>query len=316
MGRASRRKRERESTGKRIAGAGEEHVLGFHLVGFFDLLGQSSRLRHLTRLPETQAEKEATIKLLKQTAGTVIAVREMFRDFFVAMEEPTSFGRSLRSDQRQQVAAATQASLTHWGVSDSIIVAVSLRDSDHPCTPVNGVYRSFVAAAGMWLLSLSINHPLRGGIEVGLGIDIAPGEVYGPALDCAYRLESTIAQGPRIVVGDLCMDYLRSQLERRNATDLNERLAAGIAELCLSMLRRDLDGTVVLDPLGDRMLAIARTMAGVGADSIADRVAPAHEVVRQQLADAEASNNQKLVDRYQRLMAYFDERASPWKEHS
>jgi hypothetical protein len=303
MGRASRRKRERGSTDKGIVGASEEHVLGFHLVGFFDLLGQSSHLRHLTRLPETQAEREATVRLLKQTAGTVIAVREMFRDVFVAMDEPTSFARSLRSDHRQQVAAATQAKLTYWGVSDSIIVAVSLRDADHPCTPVNGVYRSFVAAAGMWLLSLSINHPLRGGIEVGLGIDIAPGEVYGPALDCAYRLESTVAQGPRIVVGDLCMDYLRSQLERQNATDL-------------TMLRRDLDGTVVLDPLGDRMLAIARTMAGFGADSIADRVAPAHNVVRQQLADAEASNNQKLVDRYRRLMAYFDEHASAWKEHS
>jgi hypothetical protein len=34
--------------------------------------------------------------------------------------------------------------------------------------------------------------------------------------------------------------------------------------------------------------------------------------VRQQLAEAEASNNQKLVDRYQRLVTYFDERVPPW----
>jgi hypothetical protein len=308
MGRASRAKRNRRATND----ASGDHVLAYHLVGFFDVLGQSSRLRHLTRLPQTDEERAATLRLLKDTAGTVIGLRRMFRDLFIALESPTAFVRSLPHDQQRQVTAATQANLTHWGVSDSIIVAVSLRDDQHPCTPVNGVYRALVAAAGMWLLSLSISHPLRGGIDVGLGINVGDREIYGPALDRAYKLESTLAQGPRIVVGEECLHYLNAQLERQTAGDLNERLAAAVAAFCLSMLRRDTDGTVVLDPLGERMVEMARTMARFGDSNIADRIAPAHEVVRQQLSRAKASNDQKLIARYQTLLEYFDQRVSSW----
>lgn len=315
MGRASREKRNRrarDGAGSETA-RGRDRILAYHLVGFFDVLGQSSRLSHLTRLPETAEERAATLRLLKDTAGTVIGVRRMFRDFFNEIDAPTPFAQSVPAEQRQQVIDATRASLIHWGVSDSVIVAVSLRDSEHPCTPVNGVYRAFVAAAGMWLLSLSVNHPLRGGLEVGLAIDISDREIYGPALDRAYRLESEVAGGPRIVVGKTCVDYLNAQHVRRNASDVGERLAAGVADFCLSMLRQDTDAVIVLDALGDRMVELARTMTQFTGESISDRIGPAHDVVRQQLQQAEAAKNHKLIARYQQLLAYFDERAPSWR---
>lgn len=83
---------------------------------------------------------------------------------------------------------ATNAKVVYRGISDSFIVTVCLADVELLPAPVNGVYRAYVAAASMWLLALSIGHPIRGGIDVGLAIDIDDDEIYGPVLDNAYRL--------------------------------------------------------------------------------------------------------------------------------
>jgi hypothetical protein len=286
-------------------------VFCHHLVGFFDVLGQSSRLRQLTKLPETDAERAEVIRLLKNTAGVVLGVRRMFRDFFQSAGTSTPFVGSLPAPMREQLLQATQADVTYRGISDSFIVTVCLGDTGVATTPVNGVYRAFVAASGMWLLSLSVGHPIRGGLDVGLGIDIEKDEVYGPVLDCAYHLESKVAGGPRIVVGDVCVDYLNF-VSRRPADDIHKQIASEVARFCLSMLRQDSDGVTTLDPLGERMLELTKAPPTSSGNSIADRVKPAHDVVRQQLADAELQNDRKLIARYRSLLQYFDESASRW----
>src|SRR5258705_788416 len=96
----------------------------------------------------------------------------------VVGRQPTSFARSLPTASRRQVAAATAARVMYWGVSDSMIVAVPLMEQTNPAIAVNGVRQSLIAAAGMWLLWLSAGHPIRGGVDVGVGIQIADNEVY------------------------------------------------------------------------------------------------------------------------------------------
>lgn len=286
-------------------------VFCHHLVGFFDVLGQSSRLRQLTKIPQTDVERAEVVRLLKNTAGVVLGVRRMFRDFFQSAGTPTPFVESLPAPMREQFLQATQAEVTYRGISDSFIVTVCLGDTGVATTPLNGVYRTFVAASGMWLLSLSVGHPIRGGIDVGLGIDIGEDEIYGPVLDCAYHLESRIAGGPRIVVGDVCVDYLNF-VSRRPANAIHGQIASAVAMFCLSMLRQDSDGVTTLDPLGDRMLELTKAPPVSAQDNIADRVRPAHDVVRQQLKQAELQNNVKLIARYRSLLQYFDQRANRW----
>ena len=60
----------------------------------------------------------------------------------------------------------------------------------------------------MFLVTLVWGHPARGGLDVGLGVEIAPGEVYGAALERAYQLESEVAQHPRLVIGKELVAYL------------------------------------------------------------------------------------------------------------
>jgi hypothetical protein len=286
-------------------------VLCHHLVGFFDVLGQSNKLRELKVLPRNEEERARTVHLLKQTAGAVIGIRRMFKDYFDAAGAPTAFSRQLPDPARAFIQGVTAADVTYRAVSDSFIVTVSLGETDVQSMPISGVWRAFVAASGMWLLALSAGYPIRGGIDVGLAIRIDGDEVYGPAIACAYHLESKTAGGPRIVVGGTCVDYLNSVSSRR-ATDLRARIAAEMSGLCLSMLRRDWDGAMTLHPLGSKMLEISRT-AGIGRqDNIAERVKPAHDAVRRELHEAEACGNAKLVDRYQRLLEYFDLHAGDW----
>ena len=66
----------------------------------------------------------------------------------------------------------------------------------------------------------------------------------------AYELESEVAQYPRIVVGERVVRLLEAHKnsdEKSIFADLNR----SIAELCLKMLLRDVDGVLILHYLGD-----------------------------------------------------------------
>jgi hypothetical protein len=43
--------------------------------------------------------------------------------------------------------------------------------------------------------------PVRGGIEIGLGAELDDREIFGSGISEAYRLESKIADWPRILIG-------------------------------------------------------------------------------------------------------------------
>jgi hypothetical protein len=78
----------------------------------------------------------------------------------------------------------------------------------------------------------------RAGLDVGIGMEIFPNEVYGPVLLSAYQLESAVAEWPRVVLGRGLLDYL-DFLERLSPTDsldaFTARMAVGAKEfICTS----------------------------------------------------------------------------------
>ena len=177
-----------------------------------------------------------------------------------------------------------------WGVSDSIFVAVPLAWTRHPAARVADVYRSLLAAGSMWLLGLSTNHPIRGGMEIGTGIDIDPGEIYGQALESAYHLESKVAKLPRIVVGPECVRFLKAVRGSGRASDVRSRLAASMADLCLPMLRQDTDGNMVVHGLGKAMLEQTRDVP-----DFRDQFSLAHDNVRAHCRHFRVAGDEKLA---------------------
>ena len=289
--------------------ANDTAEFGHYMVGVFDVLGQSRKLREQTGVPlrEDQAERQRVVENLKKTVGVVIGYRRLFKTFFEAAGQHTGRADSLPPPQRAEMLAAMSSNILCWGVSDSIFVAVPLARTRHPAARVTDVFRSLMAAASMWLAGLSTNNPIRGGMEVGTGIDIEPGEIYGQALEAAYYLESNVARHPRIVVGPRCVEFLEGVGRGGPTHDAGSRLAANSADLCLSMLRKDTDGNTVVDALGQTMLEQSQEVP-----DLRGQLFRAHDNVRAQYRHFRSAGDSKLASRYKILLADFDKRAPNW----
>ena len=286
---------------------------GYYMVGVFDVLGQSGKLREQASLPlvDHDAERQRIIQNLKDTAGVVIGFRKLFKTFFAGATQHSDRADFLPAPQRAEMLAAMSSNVMCWGVSDSIFVAVPLGWTRHPAAGVIDVFRSLVAAGSMWLVGLSTNHPIRGGMEIGTGIDIEPGEVYGQALEAAYRLESKVARLPRIVVGPKCIEFLEAVKRTDNISGTYATLAGRSADLCLSILRRDIDRNTVIDGLGRTLLEQSKDVPG-----IRDQFSRARENVRAHCRRFRGAGDAKLASRYETLRAYFDECAPIWRGKS
>ena len=284
---------------------------GHYMVGCFDVLGQSNKLLEMPRNPK---DREEVVPYLKQTAGVALGIRDNFEMFFTAESE---LATSLSPLERKHLFDHTRTRQLRWGFSDTYIVAAPvLHDGAKVSAVVSEIYRTMVAASFMWLASMGAGHPLRGGIEIGLAVDIGPAgqptrEVYGPALVEAYHLESRIAGYPRIMVGKGCIEFLRAAAHdsRQLTGDIEHRAAAKHAKTCLRMLCEVQEEHAMLDSLGDDFLEAAKHTTGLRGD-ISQR---AHDQVVAQLRQAKSKKDCKLTRRYETLLQYFRDNAAKWR---
>lgn len=203
------------------------------------------------------------------------------------------------------------AALHCWRAGDSSFVAIPVSraartgDRLHPTEASRNVHRLLEESMTLWLITLALQHPMRGGIEFGIGLQWGENEVYGDALSEAYRLESKLAERPRILVGKRCVKFLR---DVRDSKEHDGKWA----RKCLSMLREDGTHTMV-DTLGNEMLKICHRNAHLRSLFVV-----AHKFVREQLRHVEDSGDKcpdapKLVERYRKLLDYFEEYAPRWR---
>jgi hypothetical protein len=171
-------------------------------VLFLDVLGQRDKFRGLA-LPTNASEETQVQEVLRQTAGFVLGLRDLFQTQFTLFEQGANASRFTTG----------QLSPKFVGFSDSFIVSVPLQNDAGDLVPIVTVFSALSAAATMMLTSLASKHALRGGVDVGLAAELPTGEIYGTALERAYLLECNVAQYPRIVIGDELWNYLNSVLQ-------------------------------------------------------------------------------------------------------
>jgi hypothetical protein len=276
-----------------------------YLIIFLDILGQRSNLRNIRDLPTNETDKANFIKALKETIGKVDAVRECFHTFFTEAKSYQTDISHVPPQYQQEFISCQKSEVYFYGFSDSIIIAVPLGSDDENCTAINGVYSAFVAASGISLMALSAKTALRGGLDVGIGTQIKDSEIYGPALERAYYLESNLAEYPRLVVGKELVDYLY-WVEHQQSTSPHGEVAKIIATFCREMIIQDTDGLLMLDFMGRK----AREVADNSVNS--DLVKQAGDFVESQYKKYFGEENHKLVSRYFRLWRYFKSRAKLW----
>ena len=287
-----------------------EMTYGYYMIGVFDVLGQSKKLEMQTELLRQAAptdRRQRVVANLRSTVGAVIRARKLFKAFFEGARKHSGRANLLPEPLRSEMLAALSSEIVYWGVSDAIYVGVPLASKRHLAACVGDVSATLLAAASMWLTGLRVNEPIRGGIEISWGVDIAPGEIYGQALEAAYRLESRVAGRPRIVVGPGCVEYLNTIRQVGSADDIGRRFAARLADWGLSALREDADGNMRVDGLGS---AVRDTFGGV--PDLGEHFSEAYKNVRANCRHFRETGDQKLASRYEALLAYFDERAPDW----
>jgi len=148
--------------------------------------------------------------------------------------------------------------------------------------------------------------PLRGGIDVGPGLDISENEAYGPVLERAHYLESKQADYPRVLVGEGLIAYLDAIVNATPTTPLS-RLTQSLAVHCKDLITIDADGLPMLDFLGEKMAkAHAPKDRETSFGLISDYVSGQEEF-------AIAQRDEKHASRYLKLGAYLRERSVYWK---
>ena len=281
--------------------------MGYYTVGFLDVLGQQERLRALRSLPDKSNEKQMAtfIKDLKGTYGVVTGTRQMFENFFKSFSKTDTDVGILTAEQRKIYKQLTSNPIQIKSFSDAIIVFVSLR-TDKVKLPTRGIWGIMAAAASTALLSLAAGHPIRGGIDIGLGMEIEKGEIYGPSLARAYTLESKIAEYPRIVVGQECIDYLQMTASLK-PNDIYSQVGSISAKQCLNLLTIDDDGRPIIDFLGDYF------WQSIGNTIEKKIVEKAYQNIIQFSEKFRNENDTRKAFRYTLLRGYFEHRLASWE---
>jgi hypothetical protein len=155
------------------------------------------------------------------------------------------------------------------------------------------------------LTALCECQPIRGGIEVGPGLELSDEEVYGSVLEKAHFIESKLADYPRIVVGDELLKYLEVIGPRTRGTPFGPTIES-LASRAKQLVTQDGDGLWMLDFLGERAAELSKT------EERQKLFALAQDYIDEQKRIAYDGQDYKHLSRYFKLGAYFEERAAGW----
>ena len=126
--------------------------------------------------------------------------------------------------------------------SDSLVISYPMEDGN-----VEALYSILLDLIGLQLDLLDDNVIIRGGIAIG-NLRHTQSEIFGPAMNEAYRLESKIAKYPRIVI---CKETVENYLKKTTSEEQNK-------DKLDKLLKWDnSDGIYYLDYLGNSELFCA-----------------------------------------------------------
>ena len=280
----------------------------YYAVASIDVLGITEDCEGLEELP-TDAESLARFeKAYEETVSWIETFRNCFRelfDFFVGEQESIA---KVPGEEKSKFDELRKVELKYHFISDTVFAFVPLATTGFHANVVNGIYGIIGACGGMLLGSLAEGKPFRAGIDVGVGIELKNGDLFGPAAIKASEIEKRIANYPRIVFGDNFLGYLDCLIKKNNPTlgkDEDDREACKImADCCLRMTDIDIDGHRIVDYLGKEFrtrLYNFREKHGKGSFEEVYRKARqfvASEYIRRSIAKDELATRYFLLNRY------------------
>jgi hypothetical protein len=169
--------------------------VAFYVVAFIDILGQRDALRHLDDFPDEgdPQAREEFIQKLKDTMGAVMSLSDTLHTYFKAEQSAAADRIQVQNpQQREELERLRNHDLRLQRYGDGIVAFTSLAGGKD-AFPASRVWSVLNACASVMALFLSLGKPIRGGIDVGIGAEIFPGELYGSCVARAYELECNVA---------------------------------------------------------------------------------------------------------------------------
>ena len=276
-----------------------------YAVAVVDLLSQANLLEKLNQLPGAVDSRDEYVDAVRETVGRVILLRRgMHQSFNAFLNRPQRAGIGSLSQAHQAAYTRLRSlSLQTQQFSDTIVAYSPLMTPSGDLT-VSGIYGIMAACAQLMLSALAVGIPVRGGIDVGIGVELADADLYGPALSHAYHLEHTVAQYPRLVAGRGLLDYLSSWEDPTIPNGIVNAFNRQLARTCRSFITTDDDEVQMLDYLGQ---PCRKVMDGPGYQEL---VALAFAFATAEYDRFTRSGDTKLGPRYDCLRRYFASRMS------
>ncbi len=280
----------------------------YYAVAFIDLMGQQEQLRALKSLPDSKntEEHEKFVQALKNTYGAVKSMRSSFNKFFGNFEKKRTPPKGLPNEKKQIFKELVSNPIRFHQFSDFVVAFLSLRADRGAKLPISGIYAIIGATAATSLTSLASGHPIRGGIDIGIGIEVKHNDIYGAALARAYALESHVANYPRVVVGGELQSYLQ-YLAECTETDEVSQVSKELAKHSMEFLAIDDDGYPFIDFIGP---AMRREMEAF--DDGQELVRRAYAFVLESSKQFQENKNSKVAFKYSLLRKYIESRLELW----
>jgi hypothetical protein len=268
-----------------------------YFVAFIDLLGQRHQLSEVAAVQWDQPE--AGKQLLLKCASRVRSVRNEFDDYFTRIAANISASSQLTTDQLAEYRRMRQLVFNKTGFSDSFVVSFPLTEGEFGRAPsAISLWAALYGIAGTCLTAMARGIPIRGGIDIGFGLDMFPHEVYGPPLLSAYQLESECAEYPRVLVGKGVEHYLGYIANASDKDGKWGRLVNSTAEDCRKM--------IIQSPDDRRPMLHMLSAQFVNALQFQPVALAAYKWAKQEHARHQTANDEKLASRYFRLLRYFN----------
>lgn len=300
MGRGHRSKKRKQAN--KPSG---DYLIGYYALAFIDILNQKEKLSKITKLPENDADRDEFLKNWRDSFGVVKGYRDTFNDFFYSYAgENRPLPSDVGKEEREFIKLCRKVEIKKEFFSDTMIYySWVMEESDR--LAITAIHSLLSGCAATFLLTLSMELVCRGGIEVGIAGEFAPGDLYGPALYHAHRLESEDADYPRIAIGKGLIEFLGMEMGRSGQDPINS-FRRNFANKCKEWVLVDVDGVPILDYAGAPTREIFPELNNF--------IDPAIAFVEREWRRFKKERKTKLAGRYYMLLNYLvNRKARVWQ---
>ncbi len=257
-----------------------------YVVCLVDILGQKNKLTQLNSL-NIKDDREQVLKLLRDTYGKIKKFHQHMYGAISWLDGITRLDKDEFDSKRIQISS----------FSDLIASYISLRDDEYKVS-FKGLYYLLFGNGLVFLQMLSEKSALRGGIDLGIGIeynDNGSNKLYGSALSNPYHIESNIAINPRIVIGKTLYEYIKSTSDEETTADpLGHNIH--FAKKCMEIIKKDLDGEYILDYLSEPFQKM---------ENFDYHHKQAQKFIDEELFKFQSMKQDKEVKKYEYIISYF-----------